>query len=133
MLLPAGTTVAVADGEKLVLLRNTGGDALKLTAQPTPSLSGDNKSGGAHHGSSAANPDDSRLEEDSFAAATAAWLNREVQAGRIADLVVVAPAKPLGELRKHYHKTLEAKLVGELSKDLVNSSIPEIEQVLQAA
>jgi protein required for attachment to host cells len=133
MILPAGTTVAVADGKQLVLLRNTGGDALKLTAQPKPSLSGDNKSGGAHHGSSAANPDDSRLEEDSFAAATAEWLNREVQAGRIADLVVVAPAKTLGELRKHYHKTLEAKLVGELSKDLVNSPIPEIEEVLRAA
>ena len=134
MLLPAGTHVAIADGEKLLLLRNHGGEtSLKLTAESTPAIGGDNKSGGMHHGSSSANPDDSRLEEDSFAAATAEYLNREVMAGRIANLVVVAPAKTLGELRKHYHKTLQAKLVGELSKDLVNTAIPEIEKVLAAA
>lgn len=133
MLLPAGTHVAVADGEKLLILRNHGGTGLKLTAQSTPAVGGDNKSGGMHHGSSAANPDESRLEEDSFAAATAKFLNGEVLAGRIADLVVVAPGKTLGELRKHYHKTLQDKLVGELSKDLVNTPIPEIEQILQAA
>lgn len=134
MLLPAGTHVAVADGEKLLMLRNHGGDTgLKLAAEATPAVGGDNKSGGVHHGSSAANPDDSRLEEDSFAAATAQFLNGEVLAGRIADLVVVAPGKTLGELRKHYHKTLQDKLVGELSKDLVNTPIPEIEQILRAA
>jgi protein required for attachment to host cells len=134
MILPPGTHVAVVDGEKLLLLRHHGGEGgPKLTAETTPAIGGANKSGGAHHGSSAANPDDSRLEEDSFAAATAEYLNREVMAGRIANLVVVAPAKSLGELRKHYHKTLEAKLVGELSKDLVNAPIPEIEKALHAA
>ena len=76
MLLPKNTTVAVADGTKLHLFRNTGDEANpKLTALPEPTIGGDNKGAGARH-SSSPKPDDSRLEEDSFAAATADWLNK---------------------------------------------------------
>jgi protein required for attachment to host cells len=76
MVLAVGATVAVIDGQKLLLLRNTGQPGeLKLVALAEPDIHGENKSSGARHTSSAANPDDSRLEEDSFAAAVAAWLN----------------------------------------------------------
>jgi protein required for attachment to host cells len=47
-------------------------------------------------------------------------------------LVVVAPPKTLGELRKHYHKEVEKRLAAEVPKDLTNMPIEEIERILQA-
>ena len=105
----------------------------KLTALPEPAIGGDNKGAGARHGSSGANPDDSRLEEDSFAAATAAWLNQEILGRRIDHLVVVAAPKTLGELRKHYHKALSAVLVGEIHKDLTGHPSADILKSIAAA
>ncbi len=134
MQLPKNTTVAVADGTKFHLFRNTGDEAHpKLTALPEPAIGGDNKGAGARHASSAANPDDSRLEEDSFAAATADWLNKEVLSHRIDHLIVVAAPKALGELRKHYHKALQGKLLGELAKDLTGHPVADIEAALAKA
>jgi len=70
--LPKNTTVAVADGTKLHHFRNTGDEAHpKLTALPEPATGGDNNSAGVRHSSSSASPNDSRLEEDSFAVPTA--------------------------------------------------------------
>ena len=134
MLLAHGTVVAVVDGEKLNLYRNTGTDAApSLSALPTATPSGDNKGAGSRHHSSAANPDDSRLQEDSFAAATAAMLNTQALENRFEHLVVIAAPKTLGELRKHWHKSLEAKLAGELSKDLTGHPIADIEAALAKA
>lgn len=130
MKLPKGTTVAVADGQTLLMFRNSGEHDIKLEALPHPTIAGDNHSSGVRHQSSSANPGESRMEEDSFAAATAAWLNGQVQTGKIDGLVVVAAPKTLGELRKHYHKTLSAKLLGELSKDLTGHSAADIEAAL---
>ena len=134
MQLPTNTIVAVADGTKFHLFRNTGDEAHpKLTALPEPAIGGDNKGAGARHASSAANPDDSRLEEDSFAAAMADWLNNEVLSHRIDHLIVVAAPKALGELRKHYHKALQGKLLGELAKDLTGHPVADIEAALAKA
>jgi len=129
-----GTVVAVVDGEILNLFRNAGTEAEpKLTALPDVTPSGDNKGAGSRHHSSSANPDDSRLEEDSFAAATAALLNKQALENRFEHLVVIAAPKTLGELRKHWHKALEAKLVGELSKDLTGHDTAAIETALAKA
>jgi protein required for attachment to host cells len=134
MQLPNGTTIAVVDGAKLHIFRNSGDEAnLKLNPLSGPTLSGDNKGAGTRHRSSSANPDDSRLEEDSFAAAAADWLNHQVLQRRVESLFVIAPPKTLGELRKHYHKALEAKLLGELAKDLTGHSTADIETALANA
>lgn len=134
MLLPMGATVAVLDGEKLRIFRNTGKvGAPKLVALEEPDLKSDNKSSGSRHASSAANPDDSRLEEDSFVVAVAGWLNAQALGGTFDALAVVAAPKSLGELRKHYHKVLEAKLVVELARDLTSHSISDIEAALAKA
>jgi len=117
MILPKGALVAVVDGEKLVMFKNTGDLTPELTALPTPDINSVGGGSGSHP-SSAANPDDSTQAEDGYAAGVAALLNQQALSGQFEHLFVVAAPKTLGELRKHWHKALEAKLVGELAKDL---------------
>lgn len=53
--------------------------------------------------------------------------------GQIEQLVVVADPKTLGEMRRHYHKELSARLIGELDKALASVPVPQIEKALAAA
>ena len=134
MKLPKNAVIAVADGETLNLYRNTGEEsAPALTALPDADVDTTNKGSGGRHQSSSANPSDSQQDEDGFAAGIAALLNKRVLDGKIDNLVIVAAPRTLGELRKHYHKSLESKLVGEIAKDLTGHSIKDIEQTLAAA
>ena len=134
MQLPKGATVAVADGEKLRLFRNTGDETNpKLTLLPGSDVSSDNKGSGSRHQSSSANPDNSQVEEDSFAAGIADLLNRQVLDGKVTDLIVIAAPRTLGELRKHYHKKLSATLVGEVAKDLTGHSLQDVEKAIANA
>ena len=72
-------------------------------------------------------------EEDRFAAETADMLKRRALANEFESLIIVAPPKTLGELRKHYHKAVSDRLTGELAKDLTGHAVPEIEQALRSA
>lgn len=72
-------------------------------------------------------------EEDRFAAETAAMLKSEALSNSFEQLIIIAPPKTLGELRKHYHKEVERRLAGELAKDLTGHTIPEIEAALKNA
>jgi protein required for attachment to host cells len=131
MLIPHGATVVVADGTRLTLFRNAGQDAHpKLTPLPAPKLEGHSKDSGKRHRSSAANPDDELVHEDSFVAAVADWLNHQATEGHISHLVVVAPPRALGELRHHYHPQLAQKIVVEIHKDLIDRPIAELEAAL---
>ncbi|MBC7669962.1 host attachment family protein [Caulobacter sp. DWR2-3-1b2] len=125
MILPKGALVAVVDGEKLVMFKNTGDQTPELTALPTPDIDGDGGGTGGH-ASSSANPDESTKSEDGYAAGVAAALNKQALTNQFEHLFVVAAPKTLGELRKHWHKALEAKLVGELAKDLTGQSADAI-------
>ncbi|HEX7822316.1 MAG TPA: host attachment protein [Sphingobium sp.] len=134
MKIPKGTTVAVADGELLNLFHNGGDEsAPKLTALPDAAISSDNRGSGARHQSSSANPSESQLEEDSFAAGTADYLNKRVLDGKIDSLIIVAAPRTLGELRKHYHKALSAILIGEIPKDLTGHALADVEKTIAAA
>ena len=134
MRLPKGATVAVADGERLNLFRNTGDEAdPRLTALPGADVASDNKGSGARHQGSSANPGHGQVEEDGFAAGIADLLNRQVLDGKIADLVVIAAPRTLGELRKRYHKKLSAALVGEIAKDLTGHAVRDVEKTIAAA
>lgn len=132
--LPKGAIVAVADGEKLNLFRNTADDgSLKLTALPAANIDGEAKGSGGRHQSSSSNPDDKTIDEDGFAAGVAKHLNQMTTSGTAAKLVIIAAPRTLGELRKHYHKTLSAALLGEVSKDLTGQSVAEVEKAVSAA
>ena len=134
MKLPQGCTVVVADGKKINLFHNTGDEAQpKLTALPHAHVDDSHKGSGARHHSNSANPDDSRIDEDGFAAGVAAFLNKEVGAGKIGKLVVVAAPRTLGELRKHFDAKLSAHLIGEIAKDLTGHSAHDLEKTIAAA
>lgn len=133
MNIPKDAVVAVADGEILNLYHNTGDEASpRLAAIEHGAVDTENTGSGGRHHSSSANPSDSQLEEDSFAAGTAAMLNKRVLDGKIEALIVIAAPRTLGELRKHYHKALSAVLVGEMAKDLTGHSIADIEKSIAA-
>ncbi|WP_395447924.1 host attachment family protein [Aminobacter sp. UC22_36] len=134
MIIPKGAIVAVADGERLNLFRNSGDEANpKLTASAVEDVTNSNKGSGARHQSSSGNPDNSQIDEDSFAAGTADMLNRQVLGGQIYNLIIIAAPRTLGELRKHYHQKLSAVLVGEIAKDLTGHSAQEIEKAVAGA
>ncbi len=121
MLLPHGTVIAVIDARNFELFRNVGDEAHpELTEIPAPKLDTHNHSAGSHHGSTAT------MTEDAHAIAAVEWLNHEVQGHRIEHVVVAAPPRALGELRKHYSKLLEKALLGEVSKDLHGRKGPEL-------
>ena len=132
--------VLVADGAKMLFFRNEG-DAAHLNLvvedadQQADAADRDIKSApaGRSSGSSMGEPDYHQQAEDRFAADAAAMLNRGAIAGTYDHLVVVAPPKTLGELRKHYHGEVEKRLVGELAKDLVGHPVDRIEAALSAA
>ncbi|PLK26040.1 host attachment protein [Novosphingobium sp. TH158] len=126
MLLSHGTVIVLVDGRGLELYRNAGDEAgPELAAMPAPKLDSRNHSGAGHH-SSAGNHADSQVGEDAHANAVAQWLNAEVLGHRIEQLVVIAPPRTLGELRRHFHKQTEKAIARELAKDLMGAKPPQV-------
>ena len=133
MMLRHNTVVAVVDGESVALFRNTGDEAaIELSPLAAPALHLNGHGSGGRHRSSTANPDNRLQEEDGHAAAVAHWLNREAAGNGISDLLVIAPARTLGELRRHYDPHLRTRLVAEISKELVGRPASEIEAAISA-
>lgn len=135
--------IVVADGRKSLLFRNEGDEVLldlKVVTAEEHSNPADRDqktdAGGRKpapdgiQGDTTAEVDFHQLEEDRFAAETADDLRRRALAGEFEKLIIVAPPRTLGELRKHYHKAVENCLAGELAKDLTGHPVPEIEKIL---
>jgi protein required for attachment to host cells len=169
MRVPHNAFVVVADGRKMLLLRNEGdAEILNLQVerkeihenpkdadQKTDAAGGARSTqtgpnappiaqGGAMHASgggaqfapsrgSMGETDYHQMEEDRFAAEVAEILKRRALSNRLDTLIVAAPPKTLGELRKHYHKEVQNRLAGEIDKDLTGHTIPQIEEALMRA
>ncbi|MGR9250806.1 host attachment family protein [Rhizobium leguminosarum] len=134
MILPQGTVVAVTDGEKLDIYRNNGsGTELSLSLIHGVSIVDEAKGSGGRHGSTSANPDESQLAEDGFSAGIAQYLNKQVLEGEIEHLAIISAPRSLGELRKHYHKFLAAKLLLEIPKELTGHAVEDIEKAVLGA
>lgn len=169
MQVPHNAFVLVADGRKMLFLRNEGdadypdlkvehaeehpnpadrdhktdADGTARSTQTGPgapaiAVNGSNhaRGGGAQFAPSRGSfesADLHQLEEDRFAAETAAMLKSKALSNSFEQLIVIAPPRTLGELRKHYHKEVERRLAGELAKDLTGHTIPDIEAALKAA
>lgn len=146
MKLPHNAVVMVADGRKMLFLRNQG-DAVApnlVVERAEEQENGANRdqltspagrfaSSQGGTGSVAGDTDFHQVEENRFAAEAADLLKRRALAHDFQSLVVVAPPRTLGEMRKHYHKEVSDRLMGELDKDLTNHPIADIEKALTAA
>ena len=131
MLLPHGTVVALVDGETFDIYRNVGSEAApQLLLLDPPELDATNHSGGSHR-SSPGNHADSQVAEDAHARAAVHWLNSQVLEHRIKDLVILAPPRTLGEMRRRYHSKLQEVLRMEIGKDLAGFHPRDIMQVLR--
>jgi protein required for attachment to host cells len=169
MQVPHDAVVLVADGRKMLFLRNEGDSEFPnlqveqkeihpnpkdseqktdLAGQASSTQSGPGAppvaQGGSMHamgggaqfspsGGTMGETDYHQLEEDKFAAETAEMLKRRALNHEYESLIIIAPPKTLGELRKHYHKEVSDRLKGEISKDLTGHTVPQIEEALLKA
>lgn len=144
MHIPHDSVILVTDGRKRLVFRNEGqADALSLVVvsaaedanprtreQVTDSagrFSSTRTGGGALPAADA-----HEIEEQRFAADTADELRRGVLTGEYARLVVMAPPKTLGQLRKNYHPEVEKRMLREIRKDVTGHPVGEIEKMLMA-
>lgn len=120
------THVAVADGNRFVLFRNDGDEAvINLVDASSPEVDTTNRGG--------ARPEPRDLDERGHAAGVADFLNKMVLANEVDKLLVIADPNTLGVMRSHYHGELEKRLIGEIAKTLTNSDTSQIEQAIAAA
>lgn len=134
MILPNGSMVAVVDGSVLKLFINKGvGPHAELVEFEHPRIDATNPGSGSRHRSDASNPDPRRKAEDSFAAESAGLLNHFALDGSLERLFIIADPRTLGEMRKHFHASLQAKIIGDLSKDLIDHPVRDIEMAIQKA
>ncbi|KQN29961.1 host attachment family protein [Sphingomonas sp. Leaf38] len=146
MHLPHNTVILVADGRKMLFLRNEGDNEFPNLVveqareqnnpatrdQATDSAGRASSPQGAAR-SSVEPTDFHQIEEDRFAADAADFLKTCALKNDFDSLIIVAPPKTLGEMRKHYHKEVSNRLAGELDKDLTGHPIADIEKALKAA
>ena len=135
MKIPHQALVALANGERLVIMRNIGqAFEPKLEKVSEPDLLLTNFSAGVRHQDPAGQRNGSTdIDELAHGAAIAEWFNKASLNGAREPVVIAADPKTLGQIRQHCHQELQARIVGELAKDLTNSPLPEIERVLSEA
>ena len=143
MNLPKNALVLVADGRKMLFLRNQGNGAeidLRVEDHREQRNPPDREQGSDTAGRSFSSvgsrrsamdeTDFHQLAEDRFAAEAADLLRKRALVNDFDTLVVVAPPHTLGELRKHYHKEVASRIVCELDKDLTGRPVEDIEVAL---
>jgi len=133
--LPANALVVIANGERCLLMRNTGAPLEpKLERVSELDLELPNFSAGVglpdpargHNGAT-------NLDELAHGAAIAEWLNAQALKNQLQELAIIADPKTLGQIRQHCHQELQKLIVGEIAKDVTNSPVPAIEQIIADA
>ncbi|WP_204324565.1 host attachment protein, partial [Stenotrophomonas maltophilia] len=71
-----------------------------------------------------------RLGEERFAVDLALALRRYAQAARFKELIVVAPPRVLGNLRKAFHRDVAERVSGEIAKELTGHPLEDIQRLL---
>jgi protein required for attachment to host cells len=143
--IPHDALVLVGDGKKVLFLRNEGSPmSINLVVEnvleqsnPPSREQGTDKPGRKPNPDRTARPgteetDWHQLAEDRFAAEIADALYRRAHANRFAQLIVIAPPKILGVLRKSFHKEVSDRIVAEVPKDLTSHPVEDMERLLAA-
>ena len=143
MQVPHNSFILVADGQKMLFFRNEGDtdypnlvvDTKTVQDNPADRDQKTDAPGRAFNSiganrSAMAETDFHQQEEDRFAAEAAGMLKERALGNDFESLIVVAPPRTLGEMRKHYHKEVEKRLVGEIAKDLTGHPVADIERII---
>jgi protein required for attachment to host cells len=143
---PTVSWIVIADGAQARILANSGpgkglsplpGGEKHQPSRPTREINAD-RPGRSHDrmgpGRHAMEPpsDPQRTEKRRFAEDLADHLNAAALKHKYDRLVLVAPAKTLGDLRQALSKEAAAKVEGELSKDLTSTSDQDLPGHLSA-
>ena len=145
VLVRRGDWVVVCDGKKALVLENVGDTkVIKLKTrevheQPDPKTSeqGTDKPGRSINSidsrrSAVEQTDWHDQEEERFLQRLASRLDAEVNAGNAKSVIMVAPPRALGVLRRAYSQNLRNALRAEIDKDFVTMPVEEIEKHLAA-
>jgi protein required for attachment to host cells len=145
MNIPKDALVMVGDGQRALFLRNIGNDgSVKFEIEsileqdnPASHEQGTDRPGrafaSAGTGRSALEETDwHQLGEERFTSEVAHRLYMLAHANKFDALVVVAPPKVLGNLRKEFHKEVSERVVAEVPKELASHYLPDIEKALGA-
>jgi protein required for attachment to host cells len=135
MKVPHKALVALANGERFLLMRNVGQPfEPKLEKVSELDLELTNFSAGVRHQDPAGQRNGSTdIDELAHGAAIAEWLNNKTLNGEAEPLVIAADPKTLGQIRQRCHKELRDRIVGEVAKDLTNQPIEAVERALAMA
>lgn len=141
--IPRDALVFVGDGAKALFLRNKGDAELvnlvveRILEQENPATrdQGTDRPGRSFasagtHRSAMEQTDWHQLAEDRFVGEVADALYKQAHAGRFDKLIVVAPPKVLGGLRKAFHKEVADRIAAEVPKDLTKHPLHDIEKHL---
>ena len=138
-----GVWVLVGDGRRALFLENHGDPDLldlrvieaRVEDNPATRDQGTDAPGRAFASrggprSSLETTDWHELEKEHFADRIAETINKAAESGEMKEVVLIAPPRVLGELRKHLSVKAQAKVKGEIDKDLTRHPISEIEKAL---
>lgn len=143
MPLPHNALVLVADGTKVLFLRNHGDENqidLRTEAHDQredrkdsdikTDAPGTMQQSGGYGRSTYEEPDYHQQEEDRWIKDAADELKARALRNDFDALAIVAPPKALGTLRKELHKEVERRIVCSVNKEMSGRPIPDIEALL---
>jgi protein required for attachment to host cells len=143
MAIPHGALVLVADGKKMLWLRNQGdSDLIDLRTEShdrrddpmdreiktdAPGTQGQRWGAGRP---AMDEVDFHQQGEDRWIREAAEEVNRRALSNDFDALAVIIPPKALGEFRKKLHKEAERRIVLTVNKEMTDRPIPDIEELL---
>ena len=141
--IPHDALVLVGDGTRAIFFRNRGSiqkpnlvvERVLQQEDPPTHEQGTDRPGRVHASlgaqrSAVEDTDWHRLAEDRFAVVIADALYRLAHANHFQRLIVVAPPKALGTLRKQFHKEVQERLAAEVPKEVASYSLNQIRSEL---
>ncbi len=143
MAIPHGALVLVADGKKMLFLRNQGDEEIIDLRTEAHDQRDDRKDGQIKTDSPGTQSprvgigrdtmdetDFHQQEEDRWIKDAAEELKKRALRQDFEALVLVVPPKALGVLRKELHKEVEKRIVATINKEMTDRPISQIEELL---
>jgi protein required for attachment to host cells len=143
--IPHDALVFVGDGTRAIFFRNRGSiqkpdlvlETILRQEDPPTREQGTDRPGRVHQRfgpqrSAVEETDWHRLAEERFAVEIAHALYRLAHANHFQRLVVVAPAKVLGTLRKAFHQEVQDRVEAEVPKEVASHALNDVRNELES-